>query len=75
LAAFVATGRFRTRGKERTSRTSAVGPGRSITLTSVQGGVRADYRYALTPAGAGTRTTLTADREFTGLWRPPRCAD
>lgn len=61
--------RFRARGKERTSQISAVDPGRSITLTSVQGGVRADYRYAITPAGAGTRTTLTADCEFTGLWR------
>ena len=51
------------------SRISAVEPGRSITLTSVRGGVRADYRYAPTPAGAGARTTLTADCEFTGLWR------
>lgn len=61
--------RFRARGKDRTSRISAVEPGRSITLTSVQGGVRADYRYAITPSGAGTRTTLTTDCEFTGLWR------
>jgi uncharacterized protein YndB with AHSA1/START domain len=61
--------RFRARGKERASRISAVEPGRSITLTSVQGGVRADYRYAITPAGTGTRTTLTADCEFSGLWR------
>jgi uncharacterized protein YndB with AHSA1/START domain len=64
-----ATLRFRARGKERTSRISALDPGRSITLTSVQGGVRADYLYTIAPAGEGTRTTLTADCECTGLWR------
>jgi len=49
---------FVARGKERTSEITAIREGESITLTSVQGPVRADYTYTLTP---GTTVTLEAD--------------
>jgi carbon monoxide dehydrogenase subunit G len=58
-----------TRGKDRTSRITAYEPGRSVTLTSVQGGVRADYAYTCEPSGAGTRVSLRADCETSGVWR------
>ena len=57
--------RFTARGKERTSEITAVDPGRSITLRSRQGGVTADYTYAVAPAGGG-RVTLDADVTTTG---------
>src|SRR5688572_17059307 len=60
--------RFVTRGKERTSEVGALDPGRSITLRSRQGGVTADYRYTVDPAGAGSRVTLTADVRGSGAW-------
>jgi uncharacterized protein YndB with AHSA1/START domain len=60
--------RFVTRGKERTSEIAALDPGRSITLRSRQGGVTADYTYAVEPSGAGTRVTLVADVVTRGLW-------
>lgn len=58
---------FRTRGKERTSQITALDPGRSITLTSVQGGVTAAYTYACEPHGKSTTVTLTADCHTSGL--------
>jgi carbon monoxide dehydrogenase subunit G len=59
------------RGKDRTSTITALDPGRSLTLRSVQGGVTADYTYTLTPSGDGDdRTTvdLAADVRTTGVW-------
>jgi uncharacterized protein YndB with AHSA1/START domain len=61
----------RARGKDRTSTITALDPGRSLTLTSVQGGVTADYVYSLAPAGAEagrTTVTLAADVRTSGLW-------
>lgn len=58
----------RARGKDRTSTITALDPGRSLTLTSVQGGVTADYAYTVTPSGDGTTVTLTADVRTRGLW-------
>jgi hypothetical protein len=58
-----------TRGKDRTCRITAYEPGRSVTLTSVQGGVRADYVYRCEPSGAGTRVSLRADCETSGVWK------
>lgn len=58
------------RGKDRASEITACTPGRSITLTSHQGGVRADYTYTLQPAnGGGTQVSLVADCRTRGLWR------
>ena len=61
--------RFVTRGKERTSRIVALDDGRSITLRSQQGGVTADYTYAVEPAAASSRVTLIADVRTAGAWR------
>jgi uncharacterized protein YndB with AHSA1/START domain len=60
---------FRTRGKEHVSVITAVDPGRSLTLRSVQGGVTADYTYAVEPDGAGSRLALTAEVRTRGAWR------
>jgi uncharacterized protein YndB with AHSA1/START domain len=60
--------RFVTRGRERTSVIAALDPGRSITLRSRQGGVTADYSYAVAPAAGGTRVTLVADVVTRGAW-------
>jgi uncharacterized protein YndB with AHSA1/START domain len=60
--------RFVTRGKERTSEIADLDPGRSITLRSQQGGVTADYRYTVEPAGSGSRVSLTADVRTRGAW-------
>lgn len=57
------------RGKDRTSRITAYEPGRSVTLTSVQGGVRADYAYTCEPSGTGTRVSLHADCVTSGAWK------
>jgi uncharacterized membrane protein len=65
--------RFVARKRERTSEITAVRPGESITLTSVQGGVRADYTYSVEPIGTTrttTRATLVADVTTKPLWRP-----
>lgn len=59
---------FRARGKDRRSEIVALDPGRSITLRSKQGGVTADYTYAVAPSGAGSRATLTADVRTSGIW-------
>jgi uncharacterized protein YndB with AHSA1/START domain len=60
----------RARGKDRTSTITAVVPGRSLTLTSVQGGVTADYAYTVAPSseGDGTTVTLAADVRTRGWW-------
>jgi len=58
----------RARGKDRTSTITALEPGRSVTLTSVQGGVTADYRYTCEPVGDGTTVTLVADVRTSGPW-------
>jgi uncharacterized protein YndB with AHSA1/START domain len=60
--------RFVTRDKERTSEIAAVEPGRSITLRSTQGGVTADYRYTVEPAGDASRVSLAADVRASGVW-------
>ncbi len=62
--------RFLARNRERTSEITAVHPGESITLTSVQGGVRAAYTYSVEPDGEATRARLVADVTTTALWRP-----
>jgi uncharacterized membrane protein len=65
--------RFVARKRERTSEITAVRPGESITLTSVQGGVRADYTYSVEAVGTNrttTRATLVADVTTKPLWRP-----
>jgi uncharacterized protein YndB with AHSA1/START domain len=61
--------RFRARGRERTSAITGVRPGESVTLTSVQGAVRADYTYTIAEADAGTRATLVADLTVRSFWR------
>ncbi|MGH3763469.1 SRPBCC family protein [Actinophytocola sp.] len=61
--------RYLARKRERTSEITAVRPGESVTLTSVRGGVRADYVYSLEPAGGTTRATLVADVTTAALWR------
>ncbi|MPZ85005.1 MAG: hypothetical protein GEV28_33305 [Actinophytocola sp.] len=60
---------FVARKKERTSEVTAVRPGESITLTSVQGGVRADYTYSVEADGAATRIVLVADVTTGAMWR------
>ncbi|TFV88788.1 SRPBCC family protein [Blastococcus sp. CT_GayMR16] len=60
--------RFTARGKERVSEIAALDPGRSVTLRSRQGGVTADYTYAVEPAGPGSRVTLVADVATRGAW-------
>jgi uncharacterized membrane protein len=62
--------RFVARKRERTSEITALQPGESITLTSVQGGVRANYTYSVTAEGGTTRATLVADVTTKPLWRP-----
>jgi len=64
-----ATLHFVARGRERTSEITDVRPGESLTLTSVQGGVRADYRYTVAGESAGTRATLVASVAVRGPWR------
>jgi carbon monoxide dehydrogenase subunit G len=59
---------FVTRGKVHTSALTAVEPGRSVTLRSVQGGVTADYTYAVEPAGDRSRVTVDADVRTRGAW-------
>jgi carbon monoxide dehydrogenase subunit G len=57
---------FTTRGKERAGQITAVDPGRSIMLTSLQGGVSADYVYACARHGRGTRVSLVVDCRMVG---------
>ncbi len=59
---------FRSRGKERRSEIVALDPGRSVTLRSRQGGVVADYTYAVTADGDRSRVTLVADARTAGAW-------
>lgn len=60
---------FRARGKDRPSTIAALDVGRAITLRSVQGGVTADYRYRVEPAGdSATVVHLDADCSTTGVW-------
>jgi uncharacterized protein YndB with AHSA1/START domain len=59
---------FTTRGKERTSEIAALDPGRSITLRSRQGGVTADYTYAVEPTATGSRVTLAVEVATRGAW-------
>jgi uncharacterized protein YndB with AHSA1/START domain len=61
--------RYTARGAERTSTITALDPERSLTLTSEQPGVRADYRYTLVPEGSGTAVALEADVEIRGALR------
>lgn len=57
---------FVARKRERTSEVTAVRPGESITLTSVQGPVRADYTYTVSVADGATRAGLVADVTVSG---------
>jgi uncharacterized protein YndB with AHSA1/START domain len=52
---------FHSNGHDRSATVTELEPGRSITITSSQGDVRADYRYVLEPDGGDTRLTLTAE--------------
>jgi uncharacterized protein YndB with AHSA1/START domain len=61
---------FRTRGKVRTAEITEVTPGRALTVRSRQGGVTADYTYAVEPVDAGSRVSLVADVRAAGLWAP-----
>lgn len=61
--------KFRSRGKDRETRVTALEPGRKLALTSTQGGVTATYEYLLAPAGDGTEITLNAACEATGVWK------
>lgn len=59
---------FRARRAQRTSTIVECEPGRLIVLRSVQGGVTADYRYAIEDLdGRSCRMTLVADCRFSGL--------
>ena len=58
---------FWARGKERPSEITAVMPGRSVTLSSSQGNVTADYTYTCEPVGDGTRVSLIADCSTKGF--------
>jgi uncharacterized protein YndB with AHSA1/START domain len=60
---------FRARGRDQRSEITAVEPDRSVVLRSVQGGVTADYRYAVEPAGTGALVTLDADVRTRGAVR------
>lgn len=61
--------RFNARGSERTSAITELEPGRSITLSSAQPGVRAHYRYRLAPVAQGTEISLEADVVTSGAMR------
>ena len=45
---------FRSRGKQRETRVTALDPGTRIALTSTQGGVTATYTYSLAPDSDGS---------------------
>lgn len=60
---------FTARGRERSSEITDVRPGSSVTLTSVQGGVHAAYKYTVVASGASTATTLVATLATSGPWR------
>lgn len=60
---------FFAHGSARSSVIADCDASRSIRLRSVQGGVTADYSYALHPIGEdGTRVTLVADCRSEGFW-------
>ena len=61
--------RFKSRGKERESRVTALIPCERLALTSTQGGITATYTYLLAPAGDGTELTLEARCIATGAWK------
>ena len=59
---------FFTRGQDRESVIVHCERGRSVTLRSQQGGVTADYAYAIEPTGESScRVSLEADCRFSGL--------
>lgn len=58
---------FRARGKTRPSTITALDPGRSVTLTSTQGRVTANYSYACRPTDEGTEVTLVAECRTEGV--------
>lgn len=57
---------FHARGQDRPAEVTALEPGQSLTLRSVQGPVCADYRYSLEPEGPHTRLRLVARCEVRG---------
>lgn len=60
---------FRGGGRVRPAELTVVDPGRCVVIRSVQGRVRADYRYELEPSRDGfTRLTLTATCTAGGAW-------
>lgn len=60
---------FVAREKEGRSIVTSLEPGRALTLTNEQPGVRADYAYELAAEGAGTVISLTADVATSGAMR------
>ncbi len=61
---------FEARGKARTTRITACQPMRSVTLTSSQGPVMADYTYGIEPVdGDRARVSLVADCRVAGPMR------
>jgi len=59
---------FFTRGQDRESVITQCEPGRSVTLRSQQGGVTAEYRYSIEPAGESScLVSLEAECQFSGL--------
>jgi len=60
--------RFKSRGKVRESRVTALIPCERLALTSTQGGITATYTYLLAPDGDGTELTLEATCTATGPW-------
>lgn len=61
--------RFRSRGRVRETRVTALIPCERLALTSIQGGITATYTYMLAPEGDGTELTLEATCTATGLWK------
>ena len=60
---------FTARGKERLATITALEPGRSITLRSVQAGVTADYTYECVTHDQSTHLDLVADCSMSGPLR------
>ena len=58
---------YEARGKTHRAEITALEPGRSVTLVNRQGGVTAQYVYALDPQGDSTKATLTADLSIRGF--------
>ena len=60
---------FEARGRQRTSRVTAFEPAQCLELTSIQGPIRAIYRYNLTATSGGTRLSLRIECDASGPTR------